>query len=253
LRSGGLTNNGSMTFTGGVTTVNGAVTNAVGRVLQVSNNTTTFTGQVVNNGKFKNSGATVTFAAGYTENGTYISDPADNYFTDLTVGLHGSLSGSTGDRFIVSGNLVSDSVENRSWQTAAAELRFAGGSGIHNFSINGTDLGATLEGYRDDFAWGTLRLAASEHLTLLDSGLPGGALYTGNFVLESGLGQIASINSNGLNIYYDASRATNAYLGQQTYALSGGGFLTPVPEPGVTALLASCVLLGLGRLRRQRG
>ena len=43
-------------------------------------------------------GTPVTFTGTYTENGTFVSDPADNYFTDLIVGTNGRLTGGTQQR-----------------------------------------------------------------------------------------------------------------------------------------------------------
>ena len=172
--------------------------------------------------------------------------------TELNVTVHGALSGSAGARFIVSGDLISDSTESVWWNTTLAEVNFSGGSGSHKFSINGLDLGATTAGYQNDFAWGALRLASGESLTLLDAGLPGGALYTGDLLLEGGIGQISSISSSGLNVYYDSSHGANAYLGSKSYPLTGGGFLIPVPEPGSAALLSTGALLLAKRRSRKR-
>ena len=61
--------------------------------------------------------------------------------------------------------------------------------------------------------------------------------------LGGGLPQIPFIESNGLNIYYQPAFSGNGYLGGQTYALSGGGRLAPVPEPGSAWLLAGALLL----------
>lgn len=37
-----------------------------------------------------------------------------------------------------------------------------------------------------------------------------------------------NIQSNGYTLYYDSNAPENAYLGNQTYALPGGGYLTPI-------------------------
>lgn len=128
------------------------------------------------------------------------------------------------------------------------------GNPQHIFAVAGADLGATAEGVVDNFAWGVLRLASGESLTLIDGNdVPGGALYVGELVLVDGLAQLAMIHSNGVNIYYDADSPGDSYLGALTYTLDGGGWLRPyssgesagaptrseaqVPEPGGTVLI----------------
>ena len=72
-RSGGigLDNNGSITLSGGTTTVNGPVTNEAGQTITVAHNPAIFTGLVTNNGAatFTVTDATATFAGGFTNNG----------------------------------------------------------------------------------------------------------------------------------------------------------------------------------------
>ena len=67
----GLDNNGSITFTGGVTTVNGPVTNEGGKTITVAQNNAIFTGLVTNNASatFNAVNATATFAGGFINNG----------------------------------------------------------------------------------------------------------------------------------------------------------------------------------------
>lgn len=86
--------------------MNGPVTNATGGLIRANYNPVLFTGAVVNNGTIKVNGAptnTVTFASSYSGSGTYVSDPADNYFQDVNVTAGGSISGAAGDRFFVNG------------------------------------------------------------------------------------------------------------------------------------------------------
>src|SRR5207244_8489985 len=112
--------------------------------------------------------------------------------------------------------------------------------------------GALYDGYADNYAWGTVELAASAGLSITAPG--NGALYAGVFALDGGLGQLASIMSD-YNIYYDPLLAGNSYLHGQTYALTGAGFLIPtaVPEPEIYAsLLAGFGLIGFLARRRKR-
>ena len=248
----GLVNSGSITFTGGVTTITGNVTNAAGHQIHAAYDSVLFTGNFVNNGVFKNTEASVTFAGSYTENGTYISDPADNHFQNLSVGEKGALVGGRGDRFIISGSLVTTSQEEDRWETSLSELRFNGGDGSHMLGVTGSDAGYSDAGFSRNFAWGILSLGAGDRLTLTDADAAGGALYVNILNLEGGVGQIGSIESGGLNVYYDPRSAENSYLGGRSYDLSGGGRLAPVPEPSGLLLLAGGAWFVASRRRRAR-
>ena len=185
-------------------------------------------------GTIKVSDTTVRFQAPHVEHGAYVSDPSTNYFTDLTVGPNGYLVGGAGDKFIVSGNFTNNSTRNMLWNTAAAELDFRGDAGPHAFALAGADVGASYFGYVDNFAWGTLRLAAGEGLTLGDGNTnnAGTAFYVGRLVLDGGIAQASSITGNGANLYYDPTDAGNAALlvgaPGGIYPLAGGGSILPV-------------------------
>jgi len=249
--SNGLTNNGSVTFTGGSTTVNGDVTNASGKTIKVAYNPATFTGNITNNGIFKTTSATVTFTGSFTNNGLFTSDPAtQNFLGDLVIGTNGALQGSVGDIFNVTGNIVNNSTLNSAFDIRAAKLAFTG-PGAHQLTWTGADLGSTPTGYTNNFAIGTFVLPTGASLTLLDgNATPGGALYVSSLDLADGVAQISSITGNGLNIYYDSTLADNAYLGDQTYSLSGGGVVAPVPEPSSVLLFAMASVFATGLSRR---
>jgi len=230
-RSGGLTNSGSITLTGGVTTVNGNVTNSSGKKIEVRFSPAIFTGTFTNNGIFKNTSAQVTFSGTYIENGTFLSDPADNFFQNVSIGASGAWSGGPGDRFFISGDLLNNSQALTDWQTSTAELDFFGGH-LHHFTTGSTDLGTTtFAGYDNNFAWGKLVLGAGDQLQI-----DGLAAYIGILDLQGGLAQIPSITASG-NVYYDLRQSQNAWLNGQTYDLTGGGTLAPVPEPSCAAIL----------------
>jgi hypothetical protein len=71
----GLDNHGSITFSGGLTTINGNVTNEDGKNITVAQNPAIFTGLVINgsapgsSATFTTTNATATFAGGFTNNG----------------------------------------------------------------------------------------------------------------------------------------------------------------------------------------
>ncbi|MBM3726848.1 MAG: hypothetical protein FJW40_15685 [Acidobacteria bacterium] len=226
--------------------------------LEAAGGRVTFFGHVTNSqpGRIKNSGATLHFLGGFTNEGLFQSDPADNYFSTLEVMEMGYLVAGLGDRFFVTGDLFNHSTRHQDWDTVLAELLFLTG-GIHILDVNGTDRGAYVTGRRNNFAWGLLRLGLGQSLVLRDaSSAPGGAFYTGVLMLDGGLDQIGLIDSGGLNIYYDPTQAGNAYLLGAAWQLTGGGWLapadTPVPEPHtfIPAALAVLALLAAAARRK---
>jgi hypothetical protein len=258
LRSGGLDNQGKLVIAGGTATVNGPVSNGTAGRIEVSHAPAVFTGAVVNNGVFKNTGGSATFAGGYTENGAYLSDPAINHYTTLTVNATGYLSGGTGDEFHVSGDFVNHSEQNTLWSTSDAALFFDGG-GSQSFYLAGADYGATAAGYSDNFAWGSLTLGSGTTLNLFDGNAdPSAALYVENIALsgiDAGNLFISSL-LGAFNIYYDRNSLANAYLGGLTYSFSGGGRLiaahaAPVPIPTALWLFGSA-LAGMALVGRRK-
>ncbi len=257
LRTGGLTNNDTLTLTGGTTTVNGDVTN--NSDLNIAHDQAIFTGDVVNYGTVKITDTTVTFTGSYTESGLYISDPSDNYFTDLTIEDGGALKGSVGDNWHISNDFINNSLKNETWNTNLAFLEFfTGDDSEHDFFLAGADYGAAWEAYTNNFSWGTMSLAAGNILNLLDGNdVTGGALYLRELLgaVISG-GSVTNISgSDGLNIYYLAGLDANAYLGGQTFDLAGGGQLiaTNTPIPGAVWLLASGLVCLIGIRRKTQG
>jgi hypothetical protein len=257
LRTGGLTSAGAITLADAPSDVIGPVTVASGGKLNITNTTATFFDAFTVNagGTVKTTAAVARFLAGSTINGVFTSDPADNLFSDLTVGPGGALTGGVGDRFFITGNLVNGSALADAWDTRAAELHFSGGA-AHLLTTPAADRGASFDGYDGNFAWGMLEVTAGESLIVGDAdSIQGAGLYVSDLVLDGGAMQLARLSTStpDVSIYYDATRAANAYLGGQSYPLNGGGSLVPVPEPGGLALLGGAGAGGLlCRCRRRR-
>jgi len=143
---------------------------------------------------------------------------------------------STSSNPIVLGNNFSnESTQNTTFDLSQATVKLVGGYS-HTFVWPGVDIGPTYAGYTNNFAIGTLELAADGSTLNFDGP---GALYVRTLLLDGYSGGSLSTfiadtisNNSGpsdlLNIYYDPSQTGNAYLDDQTYALGGGGVLEPV-------------------------
>ncbi len=218
-----IVNNSRAQFTGGQADIYGAYLNAAGATTTVLRITANFFGAFTNaaTAYFKNTGSDVTFFGSFYNNGTYLSDPAINTFNG-TVALDatGVLAGGAGDVFVIGGDLTSANPDGL--QLAGATVEFNAGS--HTFTLAGT---ATI---------GTLQLDSGTSVSLV-----GGDLIVGVFNAQTD--QLTTAQT----IYYDPAK--NSSLGGQTYALNGGGALSPVPEPtsawlvffGIALLLRSVV------------
>jgi len=176
-------------------------------------------------------------------------DPSSIRFEgDVSNGPGGYFVADAGSSFQMGADFINNSELNILWDTDEAGLIFDGEDAIaHVFALAGSDLGATVDGYLDNFAFGSLALAEDDSLVLVDgNATPGAALYVRVLEETFDLGDVIS----PFNIYYDVTRAENDWLGSGTYALNGGGSLQPIPEPG-TAILVCLGLAGLGYRRRR--
>jgi hypothetical protein len=151
---------------------------------------------------------------------------------------NGTISSTSSNPIVLANNFTNESTQNTTFDLSQATVKLVGGYS-HTFVWPGVDLGPTYAGYTNNFAIGTLELAADGSTLNFDGP---GALYVRTLLLDgySG-GSLSSFiadtisNNNGpsdlLNIYYDPSQMGNAYLDDQTYALGGGGVLEPVASP----------------------
>lgn len=186
-------------------------------------------GDVTNTGTFKLTDTSVQYTGNFTNNGAYLSDPSTSQFNDLNVGSSGYLVGGAGDQFIVTGDFNNSSTQNTLWNTANADLIFAGPAGTqHVMGLTGVDRGVTDAGSIDNFAWGSMTLSNGNLLSMVDGNTtPGAALYASRLILPNGLSQLNGISSN-YNIYFDPTLPENQYLlGAARSFGSGSGQLLP--------------------------
>jgi len=205
--TGGLYNNATVTFSDGISSIFGGVTNNSGGTITTWGTSAaaaiiSFYGPVINSpgGSIKINSSTARFLAGFTNNGTYITDPADNYFTGLAVGASGVLQGGTGDSFFVTGPF-----------TSAGAINLAGNSQM--VVQNGGTLTQTA---------GTLHLGPSATLTAGTVQINGGTLLAD--------GPAATITAN---LVY-ASPSASTYGG----ILAGGGNSLSVNNPAAVLTLS---------------
>lgn len=210
-----------------------------------------------------------------TGSGSYQSDPADNAFTHLVVEGSGSLTGQSGDRFIVSGDLQNSSAAD--WSVTSSELVFTGGThsitGLTNpnqgFNEVTLESGANLIG--DLTAFNILNVASQVGITgdliaegvmnfEIHNGDPGlaisGALqlsgplnlfFSPDFVYSNQTIQLISVNGGPV----DLKAVTVNFTSDMATFDSATGILTVIPEPGISLLVVFGSAIGI--LRRRRG
>lgn len=119
-------------------------------------------------------------------------------------------------------------------------------------TLAGQYLGGNTDGYSNNFSLGTLDLSAFSPSNRLQLTAPAGvldaALYVGT-ISPIATGALAS----ALTVFYLPELNQSLYFGapQGIYALEGGGFLMPIPEPSALVCMIATACLFLSR-RRQR-
>jgi hypothetical protein len=267
--TGGLTNAGAISLANGNTDMLGTLQNDLGATVDINSATVTFFNTVTNDGTVTSNLSTVSFLGGFVNNGTLITDPNVINFTDFTNNDPASVIAFADDEFIVSNDVLGDTSNNLVWDTDEAILRYvAGVDSAHTMQLYGIDLGASVAGLVNNFAWGTVDLTSGQTVSLEDIKADGesGALYLDTILLADFAadiidGVLDAIIGNGLNVYYNALAAGNGFLGGLNYDLQGGGQLiaflgetATIAEPSSIALFLAGLLglFGHGRAGRRR-
>ena len=153
---------------------------------------------------------------------------------DLSVGGSSYLTGLAGQVWEVNDAFSNASTEASSWRTVESTL-FLNGGGAQTMDLAGSDLGAVVAGFLDNFAWGSLSLGTGVSATLADgNGTAGAALYVSVFETSDTLdlsGGTISVLDSPYNVYYDSNRSENSWLSGASYAFASGGSLIPIPVP----------------------
>ncbi len=240
----------------------------------------TYFGNVVNYGYVKATGGTVSMLAGFTNYGTYHSDPAANYFTGLTVGSGGVLQGGVGDSFYVTAPFTSAGqidlggtclmvVQNGGTlvQTAGQiEMGTSATLSAGSVEINGGTLLADgpAAAITANLVYGSPAsstyqgtLAGAGNSLLIDNPaallvLSGtGNSFTGGAYVEAGMLEVTSAGGlpNGASLMVGAEAAT--YFAAVLPATASAADAQAVPEPATLALLTAAVC-GAAMFRRSR-
>jgi hypothetical protein len=236
LKTGGLTNAGSVFFADNPTSVYGAVTTATGGTFTISNNTTTFFGAVtVGSGStFTTNKATARFLSTFTNDGTYVSDPSTAIFTSAVVDATGTIEASLGDLYQVTGNFTNASTQSSTWNASGATLEFSGG-GSHTLNVSGP-VGS--------YSWGTLIIAAGNTLQIAgNSATTTATNNAGTINQTAGSASLGIVSGNGnLNVGNGsvAANLTATQILQTTLTIGVGSTVTIAPSgPGMQSVAAS--------------
>jgi hypothetical protein len=220
----GLDNNGSITFSGGLTTVNGPVTNENGKTIVVAYNPAIFTGLVTNTGTgtFNVISTTVVFAGGSNGN------------------VPGAFANAGGAAFSESGNGVIEvdgppSLGNSSSIAVgpSSTLRFKATSGAAAIGTGVTvtiDSGGTLElaGSVSALSSGVEAPAPAGRANITNSSSPVGILISGTHQ------QVGNIDGSGTTQVNAGSDLTANHIIQSALVIAGTS-----TSPGLITIAAS--------------
>ncbi|MCC7517664.1 MAG: hypothetical protein IT578_00600 [Verrucomicrobiae bacterium] len=272
-----VVNGGAFVSQNGTNVFNQGVSLAAGSVFNFANGSSQVSGTITNSGTVGITNASVVFNGNVVNLGAWVSDPMTNAFNgNYTVGPTATVVAAAGDVYAFGSNFVMQST-NRAFDLSGAVVYFGNtnygittGTTNHLFDLTGSgalDLGSNFLNHTElatNFSIGRLTIALDNRLVV--TGQVGGgltnALYVGVLDLSAWATNAASLTNTlqaalslpDINLYYDKYDPNNAYLGQETFALwGGGGLLIPIPEPGaLLLLLAGTLALARRAPRRDR-
>ncbi|MFH0954015.1 MAG: chitobiase/beta-hexosaminidase C-terminal domain-containing protein, partial [Verrucomicrobiota bacterium] len=165
---------------------------------------------------------------------TFSNNVSATFSNGVAMGNGAGFFAPSGTVTVVNGNYACQITNPANYGANTMTLRFTG-SGVHTMLVAGANLGQSLAGYSNSFALGRLYLGSPALLTV--EGAPGvgsPALYVTWLDLDGSAGRVTNLSS-ALNVYYRSDHPSNSYLQSQTYNLSGGGQLLPVPASSQAA------------------
>ena len=237
----GLDNHGSMTFSGGVTTVNGPLTNESGMTITVAQNPAVFTGMVTNNGgaTFNTVNATATFAGGFTNNGNSNFAVIGNGSIDVPVaaafadGSSMSVGGSSKLKFDAVSGAASVGTGVTATVASGATLELAGAVSALSSGSEAPAPAGRVNVLNNSSTPGILVSGTNQQVGNIDGGgttqVNAGSDLTANHIVQNAL-IIGGTAANPGLVTIDASDASGNPLGQSSNAA-----LIASTTPGVPA------------------
>ena len=228
----GLDNNGNITFSGGLTTVNGPVTNENSKTITIAQNPAIFTGMVTNNGgaSFNTLSTTATFAGGFTNNGNSNFAAVGNGAIDVPVApafgnaSSMAISGASAMRFSAISGAATVGTGVTATVSSTATLELAGSvsalsSGANRVNITNNSAAAA----------GILVSGTNQVVGAIDGSgttqVNAGSDLTANHIIQSALVIGGTAGSHGL-VTVDPSDASGNPLDQSS-GFDLAGSLTP--------------------------